>query len=594
MCNICGKPDYLRCECESAQPFCDQCEDNIYCKQKMDMQCVIYHFKRDTPSKLTNLGFNNGANLEEILEALDDLIGSQFNVPFEPEESTTIFWTAGGSAGHAPKAEVKLSADPLQQLEIRDDGLYAKPYNEHYKVKTDQADVPDFLENQIIGASSSASGGGEGIVSITVRNEGGLLKIIPSINLICLIDALRSEYNEAFCELVDSCKCLLSIQNLVSTFAPACPEGYVLNDSETLCVGENTTAPTLSEDVVLACPQFRPEYAAYGTLVYNGGFISSGHGEGISQGADIAATEVTYLTTPNVWQSDNVTGDNNGPINRAGIWVCPYTAPNTLGFVVPIDVPSTKTYYVGLAADNDFILGVNGVTVVDSSLSDGSYWTFDAGGDVKFKYWHIYPINLTEGINYLSLSAFDGGVQGMLAAEIYDNTLAELSAATLDATFLSNPAVYPYDSNHYDNLNLVFSTRCARASGTFSIGNATCPPGYNLDTSVGALTSPCQGINSDPGDWVCTQVITSPFTGFTGTVVWDRIPNAIEYQIQQKESADPDSAYVNTSTSNVANPGSGSTVSTVITGLPSVDMTFRVRAIFDSCMTDWEVVEPAV
>lgn len=590
-CNNCGFPDN-QCTCESQQPFCDQCNEDVNCIQKTDFKCVIYHFNRDTPTKLVNMNFPNGSNLEEIIEYIDGLLATSLNIVFEPVEGDTTTWTPGGPAGHKPKVEVKISGDLNNQLEVHDDGLYAKPYNEFFKVKVDAADVPDFLENQIIGGVSNASGGG-GIVSNTVFNEGGLLKVIPYIDIICLINALKTTYNVEFCQLVDSCKCYLLIENLIGTIAPACPEGYTLNGSETLCVGENVTDPTLSDPIILACPDFLPEYSVYGTLVYNGGFILSGHGIGVSQGADIVSGDVTHLVTPSVWQSDGVTGDNDGPANRAGIWICPYTSPNTLGFVVPVDIPATTTYYIGIAADNDFTLGVNGVTIVDSSLSDGSYWTFDAGGDVKFKYWHIYPVVLTEGINYVSLFATDSGVNGVLAAEIYDNTLTELQAAALDPAFVLDPTTFPFNQNHYSNLDLIFTTRCARASGTFSIGNATCPPGYNIDTSGGSpLLAPCQGINNDPNDWVCKQIITSPFPGYTITLVWDRIPNANEYQVQQKPTGDPDLSYVDSSTSPVANPPSGSTVTTVISGLSSSNLTFRVRAVFDECETEWSVVVP--
>lgn len=586
MCNICGKPDYLRCDCVSAQPFCDQCTDDNRCSEKIDAQCVIYHFGIESPSKLTCLGFGNNATLEEILETIDDYICNSFNIPFEPVDSDSISWDVSGPAGHKPEASVIISPDPGNGLQGRENGLFAVGDG---KVKVDEDDEPDYLENQIEGGESPS-----GLISNTVINAGGILQVIPSLNIEVLLSIIQQEYNEAFCQIIDSCKCFLTIENLIATYAAACPEGYTLNDDETLCISENTAEPEISSSTVVACPQFRPEYSAYGGLVYNGGYNASGEGASghVLNGllTDIGNGDVTQLLTADVWQSDNATGDNNGPANRAGIWVCPYDAPNTLGFVVPVDVPVSKIYYVAVAADNDFKIEVDGVTVVDSSTVDATYWN---DGGAKFRYWHVYPVNLTAGIRYIGVSGIDTGVQGMLAAEIYDNSLAELQSAALDPAFISDPSTFPYNQNHYSNLNLLFTTRCARASGTFSIGNATCPPGYNLDTTGGSpLTAPCQGVNGDTGDWVCRQTITSPFSGYTATLVWDRIANAVEYQVQHKLNTDPDSAYVDASTSPVVNPGSGSTVSTIIGSLPSDQMTFRVRAVFDDCSTEWTVLEP--
>jgi hypothetical protein len=588
MCFICGLPDTHRCDCEVNQPFCDQCADDAQCREKIDSQCVFYHFNTTTPSKLTNLGIPNNTSLEVILETIDALIGNSFNVPFTPVNSDSINWIAGGTVGHSPKAEVIISPDLNNQAEVRSNGFFVKPYNENYYVKVNATDAPAYLKDQVVGGSDP-----DGIISIDINDNGGLLEFIPSINIQCLLDKIRTEFAEEFCELVDRCKCFLTIENLVAVFGPACPPGYVLNEAGTLCVSEETTEPTISGTTIAACPQFRAEYSAYGALVYNGGYNGSGEGASghVLNGMtiDIGAGNVTQLLTPNVWQSDNVTGDNNGPANRAGIWVCPYSSPNTLGFVVPIDVPSTKTYYIAVAADNDFRIDVNNVTVVDSSLTDTIYWN---DGGAKFRYWHIYPVALTAGVQYLSISGIDTGVQGMLAAEVYDNTLVELQAAALQPAFVSSPGTFPLTSNQYSNLNLIFSTRCARSGATFTIGNATCPDSsWSLDTTGGApLTPPCQGINSNTAQWICRRTITSPFSGYTATLVWDRIPNAVSYTVEQKLTSDPDSAYVAASGSPVANPGSGTTVNLVINGLDSNLYTFRVRANFEECSTEWTVV----
>ena len=75
LCEVCGN-DYLRCNCESQQPFCDQCQEPD-CNYEVDSGCVVYHPLPTTePSKLENLGMPNGSTAEEIFEAIDDFLGN--------------------------------------------------------------------------------------------------------------------------------------------------------------------------------------------------------------------------------------------------------------------------------------------------------------------------------------------------------------------------------------------------------------------------------------------------------------------------------------------------------------------------------------
>lgn len=200
MCFICGLPDTYRCDCEVNQPFCDQCGDDNQCREKIDAQCVFYHFNTTQPSRLTNLGIPNNTSLEVILEAIDDLIGSNFNIPFTPAESETISWETGGTAGHSPKAHVKISAESPNQAEIVEDGLLVKPHNPNYLVKVNATDAPDYLINQI-------EGGTDGIVSISKSVENGQVKLTPSINVLCLLKIIREQFPDEFCQLfADVCQ----------------------------------------------------------------------------------------------------------------------------------------------------------------------------------------------------------------------------------------------------------------------------------------------------------------------------------------------------------------------------------------------------
>lgn len=186
-----------QCTCQAEQPFCDQCSEDNSCAQVMDTDCVVYHSTPDTrPSKLDNLGKPNNTSVSEILEAIDDFLGNNANTPVVPVDTPSVNLTATGVAGHTIKADVKISGDTNNQLEERVDGLFAKPYNENYLVKVNKTDSPDYLENQIVG-------GTDGVVSVAVEENSGLLQVQPSIDILCLLKRIKEEFPEAFCKLID-------------------------------------------------------------------------------------------------------------------------------------------------------------------------------------------------------------------------------------------------------------------------------------------------------------------------------------------------------------------------------------------------------
>lgn len=593
MCYICGNPTCTNPDyCESAQPFCDQCANDSVCVDKMDSACVIYHFDDSTPSKLTNLGFPNKTSVETILEKIDQLIGAQFNIQFTPQDSITIKWTPGGTAGHSPKADLIISPQSGNTVQALDDGLFAPAYNKDYKVKVDSTDAPDYLKNQIVG-------GTDGIVSISTTVQSGLLQLLPSINLLCLINALRANFQAEFCDLVDSCKCLLLIQNLVATIAPACPSGYTLVNGvcqETISVPATSGSTTYNLQA-----ETNVVWSKGGTIIFKNGFNINGSGPGANYSTDASTGDIDYIYTANVWLNGDSTpfdGTNTidkGPMNRTAVWSNPYNADTT--FIVPITVPVSKTYYIGLGVDNVGSIDItspNGVitnVLTQDTAAAGSYYL--GSGTWNFDFWNIYPVALTAGLNYITVSGHDTGSAFGFGIEIYDNTPTELAAAAFDPTYAADPGTFPYGTNYYSNLNLIFTSRCARQPGAITANSASCPDSsYTLDTTTGSTpTAPCQGINNPVSNWTCTKVIQTAFTGYVGTVVWDRIPNAISYTVQQKLHTDPDTAYIESAGSPVADPGSGSTVSLTIGSLPSNDMDFRVRANFDNCTTAWSTVE---
>lgn len=164
-----------------------------------------------------------------------------------------------------------------------------------------------------------------------------------------------------------------------------------------------------------------------------------------------------------------------GPLNRCGVW------PNCNGALSPdsvwigitrtITVPANKTYYIGLAADNAFRLIVDGVALVQYGLDNNAF---------AYRMWHIFPVNLTAGNHTITIDARDWGRPGVMGAEIYNNTPAEITAAT-----------------SYAGLNLIFSTKdlvgsniCSSPAYTPCTGenkrwvNGTCETAYRVCVSA--------------------------------------------------------------------------------------------------------------
>jgi hypothetical protein len=185
--------------------------------------------------------------------------------------------------------------------------------------------------------------------------------------------------------------------------------------------------------------------------------------------------------TTSYWKNTIPTDFVKGPCNRYGIWADDGVSSTDLpfnkwvGFSKCITIAQSKIYYVGLFADNNFKLRLNGQTILNTSLG-GSL----NGTQATFFYWHIYPIYIPAGNNTLELTGINAGQTGAFGCAIYDNTPAQLVAATSDA-----------------NLNIIFNSRDISISiidivestlGVYENKGYTCPPGYTV-------YSPCGGNN---------------------------------------------------------------------------------------------------
>lgn len=236
-----------------------------------------------------------------------------------------------------------------------------------------------------------------------------------------------------------------------------CPAGYVLSPDGTYCYKVETVEaiPPPSFDTLVAKNNI--SYGTCGSYIYAGGFNSNGTG---------TSSQITPANT--FWVNgggacvDNTTID--GVLNRAGVWASSVLPNQDIGFGVCINIEESKTYYIGLGCDNYGTIKLDGVTIVqqDETAVNAQYGIIGS----CFRVWSIFPIELTAGIHFIELFGHNVSGNAAIGAEIYDNTSAEIIAAT-----------------SYGALNLIFSTKDYVGQDVqIGSGGWTCPNSYSLAT----------------------------------------------------------------------------------------------------------------
>ncbi len=246
--------------------------------------------------------------------------------------------------------------------------------------------------------------------------------------------------------------------------------GYVPAPSGLECQNVVTTPPTVTSSGYCLATSQDGAYSNDGARVYNPGFSATTINLGFGASDTFINTEIL---TPGLWRNDTAS-TTIGPMNREGVWIdtdcdgerdsLSFGTQTTIAYLYNNPDPA-KIIHVGVGADNQFTLNVNGTDIVVSG----------AAGNRQFKVWHIMPINVVTGANYINVVATgDGSVNDAMALIVYENTAAEIIAAGSEGV-----------------LTIPFRSSSLRGT-TYSV--ATCPSGYALDTSSG-----------NPATWQCIQ-----------------------------------------------------------------------------------------
>lgn len=254
---------------------------------------------------------------------------------------------------------------------------------------------------------------------------------------------------------------------------PYCPAGYELAPDNSFCFIEEIVAATPPISGEVTVEKNHVDYSACGSYIYAPGYNLNGTGPSVQ----ISIANV-FWANGGTCAAGNTT---DGPLNRSGLWSTTQSNNQTIGFSVCIDIPVSQTYFIGMGSDNLGIIKLDGVEIIHQDPTALGV-QYGVGAGATFKVWHIYPVVIAAGSHVLELIGFNVSGVAAMGMEIYNNTEAEIIAAT-----------------DYVDLDLVFSTKDYIGQpvvlGSDNIGYS-CPSGFSLR----ACASPFE----------CVRLLTTP------------------------------------------------------------------------------------
>lgn len=265
-----------------------------------------------------------------------------------------------------------------------------------------------------------------------------------------------------------------------------CAAGYTASADSKRCekiIVDDTKLHVTQSNYCLA-PSRNPAYSSRLARIYNQGFSNNSIAMVTAPASDVFAE----MTTNPQWSNPTFSA-TLGVMNREGVWIdsdCNGVKDSlilgtqtTIAFAFQ-NTGAERIVYVGLGADNQFILKVNGDIIAQTTVPNSSE---------NFKIWHLIPVLLKAGWNdFNAVATGDGSVNDSIAMVIYDNAPAQIRDASSDT-----------------NLNILFKTSSLIGS---HIDIATCDAGWTLDTSGGQ------------GFYHCRQILTQG-CGEAGCTTWD-------------------------------------------------------------------------
>ena len=251
----------------------------------------------------------------------------------------------------------------------------------------------------------------------------------------------------------------------VPSFCSNCqPSGQWRQYNVDCCyIVETLQVNTPTSNIYTTSPSKANNYSIYGARFYNDGFTKDGRGE------------ISYFSnTLDIW-SNTYLQDDFGPMNRSGVWAN-NIENKWVGFAIPlVGTISGKRYWVGIGAEKNFKIILNGVELINTTTPPATY---PLTGD-SYKYWHVYPVDVFAGTSILEVYGLND-TYGSFGCEVYDKEVYDLINAT-----------------SVDNLNIVFSTITkSNFELVQNLSNIYLPNGFSCATnfSYSSINNNCQKI----------------------------------------------------------------------------------------------------
>lgn len=284
-------------------------------------------------------------------------------------------------------------------------------------------------------------------------------------------------------QVIPMCDLFPPFVGVIPGLGICCPTGWNLSPDGVTCTETLITEPTIQQSGVCVAPSnLSPNYSGNGCRFW------------ALQNYAVDLSDTNYVTFLNsLWRGNpvgsgetvvggghDVPGNPPSMMNKEGVWVdvtCSghksgLTAGQKLQFTVILNETTAKIVFIGMGGDNSCQVSLNGTLIAGRNvLTDPN----------NFDLFWVFPIQLISGTNYLTFTSVgDGTTSDACAYIVLDNTAAEIAAATVDS-----------------DLNYLFKT--SQMIGAAPIDIATCPAGYQLDTSGGSGHYRCIQVNSEPG-----------------------------------------------------------------------------------------------
>ena len=287
--------------------------------------------------------------------------------------------------------------------------------------------------------------------------------------------------NDVWCYIVDN-PCLLSAT--CTPLETSCPTGYTFNGS--ICVSTDTVPYTLSETMYTASTLdsgtttsingiiggwFYEDITTRPWPVYS---LTGGSYTTAATMVDSASNIVNVLDKEKnmLWGGYEISpGIPYGwwlwRLNVVGVWdgvVGSGPEQEWIGFSECINIPETKTYVIGMAADDAIRVSLNGQSMIEL-IGDGYQWSA----------WRLFPVTLNAGDNIFKIEGYQGQLStpASFGFEIYDAPISTLTGLT------GNTQIDPY---------VLWSTKDLNGQ-VMNVGENSgyiCPLGYTYDPCIDA------------------------------------------------------------------------------------------------------------